>query len=90
MQRQSSTSVSKFNVNFKGQVLFKCSTSVECCLFYLIDKSENGWKFYGNHWYLFRFSKINWHEAKVSKIVINKQWYIVYISIAVEDPIKLV
>ena len=81
--------MSKFNVNFKGQVLFKCSTSVECCLFYLIDISENEWKFYGSHWYLFGFNKINWHEAKVSKIVINKKMYIVYISIAVEYPIKL-
>ena len=56
----------------------------------LIEKCENGWRSYGNHCYLFEFNKINWHKAKVSKIVINNKWYIVYISIAVEDPIKLV
>ena len=74
--------MSKFNVNFKGQVLLKCPTSVECCLFYLIDRCDNGWKLYGNHCYLFGFNKINWHEAKVSKIVIDKK----KVSIAVEDP----
>ena len=46
----------------------------ECCILYVlfIDKCENGWKSYGNNCYLFGINKINWHEAKVSKIVINK------------------
>ena len=56
----------------------------------LIEKCENGWRSYGNHCYLFEFSKINWHEAKVSKIVIYKKKYIAYIARVVEDPIKLV
>ena len=51
-----------------------------------IDKCENGWKSYGNHCYLFGFNKINWHEAKISKIVINKKKrYIVFIFIVGED-----
>ena len=56
-----------------------------------IDNCENGWRSYGNHCYLFGFSKLDWHKAKVSKIVFNKKKkYIVYISSVVEDHIKLV
>ena len=28
------------------------------------DNCENGWRSYGNHCYLFGFSKIDWHKAK--------------------------
>jgi hypothetical protein len=45
----------------------------------LIEKCENGWRSYGNHCYLFEFSKIDWDEAKVSKIVIDKNKSILYI-----------
>jgi hypothetical protein len=45
---------------------------------------------FGLNNYLFEFSKINWHEAKVSKIVIDKEKYIAYLASVVEDPIKLV
>ena len=46
----------------------------ECCILYVlfIDKCENGWKSYGNNCYLFGLNKLKWHDAKVSKIVINK------------------
>ena len=86
-QCQSSTSILKLNVSVKVQRqyqrsnLFKCPTSVECCLFYLIDRCDNGWKFYGNHCYLFGFNKINWHDAKVSMIVINKIKYLLPLKI---------
>jgi hypothetical protein len=52
----------------------------------LIDNCENGWRSYGNHCYLFGFSKLDWHKAKVSKIVFNKkkEGYIVYISSVVD------
>jgi hypothetical protein len=63
----------------------------ECCILYVlfIGECENGWKSYGNNCYLFRLNKLNWHDAKVSKIVINlKKKYSVYTSIVVEDPIR--
>ena len=56
----------------------------ECCILYVlfIDKCENGWKSYGNNCYLFGLNKLNWHDAKVYKIVINKnKVQCIYISI---------
>jgi hypothetical protein len=46
----------------------------ECCILYVlvIDKRENEWKSYGNNIYLFGLNKLKWLDAKVSKIVINK------------------
>jgi hypothetical protein len=44
-----------------------------------IENCENGWRSYGNHCYLFGFNKLDWHKAKVSKIVINKNKGILYI-----------
>ena len=48
-----------------------------------IGSCENGWKSYGNNCYLFGINKINWHEAKVSKIVINKIKSILYIYVLI-------
>jgi len=44
-----------------------------------IDNCENRWKSYDDHSYLFGFNKINWPEAKVSKIAINWQKGILFI-----------
>jgi len=46
----------------------------ECCslsVLFIACSCENGWKSYGNNCYLFVNTRVNWHDAKVSKIVIN-------------------
>ena len=55
----------------------------ECCLLSVlfIGSCENGWKSFYNSCYFFGVNKINWNEAKVSKIVINKKKGILFIYV---------
>jgi hypothetical protein len=39
---------------------------------WLMGSQQNEWKSYGNNIYLFGLNKLKWLDAKVSKIVINK------------------
>ena len=49
----------------------------------LKDRCDNGWKFYGNHCYLFGFNKINWHDAK--KECEGRQSHLVKIDSSAEN-----
>jgi hypothetical protein len=69
----------KLNTNYsfhwiQTTVQRQCQMFCECCslsVLFIACSYENGWKSYGNNCYLFVNTRLNWHDAKVYKIVIN-------------------